>query len=410
MAVLGNRGRQNIKEMTMAEYSRKKLLAYADSLKELANCLVEEEEHKEADADMPNLQEQAGDVDMPYTMKRRQVMDHYQARERQQALCEHVKELSKTLSKMAAEAFSYRPFPERLRRRVVMALRTEKIRVRDLYYLEDAHYSIGVRMSSEAQGGHGAPEIADMLSVLLDKRLLPAITSPVWVDKEEKLYVFLEEPAFLVVPGYAKAVKENESVSGDNYALIDTASGELCALLADGMGSGEIAGRDSEKVLELMEKLLEAGTDQDAAIQLLNNDLAVSVGQNMSTLDMCTMDLYSGMCRFRKAGAATTFLKSNSYVEQIQITSLPLGIFQERENQVVVREIIENDYIIMVTDGIIDALEDGYEEVLQRYIEDIPNVSPGEMAQRILQFALHISGGRVADDMTVLVLGVYANG
>ena len=46
MAVLGNRGRQNIKEMTMAEYSRKKLLAYADSLKELANCLVEEEEHK----------------------------------------------------------------------------------------------------------------------------------------------------------------------------------------------------------------------------------------------------------------------------------------------------------------------------------------------------------------------------
>jgi len=154
---------------------------------------------------------------------------------------------------------------------------------------------------------------------------------------------------------------------------------------------------------------LEAGTDQDAAIQLLNNDLAVSVGQNMSTLDMCTMDLYSGMCRFRKAGAATTFLKSNSYVEQIQITSLPLGIFQERENQVVVREIIENDYIIMVTDGIIDALEDGYEEVLQRYIEDIPNVSPGEMAQRILQFALHISGGRVADDMTVLVLGVYAN-
>lgn len=393
MAVLGNRGRQNIKEMTMAEYSRKKLLSYADSLKELANCLVEEVEKEEA-----------------HPLERQQVVEQYQERERQQALCGHVRELSKVLSKMATEAFSYRPFPERLRRRVVMALRAEKIRVSELYYLEDAHYSIGVKMGSEVQGGYGAREVADMLSVLLDKRLLPAMTSPTWVDREEKIYVFLEEPRFLVVPGYAKAVKENEKVSGDNYALIDTASGELCALLADGMGSGEVAGRDSERVLELMEKLMDAGTDLDAAIELLNNDLAVSPGQNMSTLDMCSLDLYSGMCRFRKAGAATTFLKSNTYVEQIQISSLPLGIFQEREHQVIVREIIENDYIIMVTDGIIDALEEGYEEVLQRYIEDMPNVSPGEMAQRILQFALHISGGRVADDMTVLVLGVYANG
>lgn len=390
MAVLGNRGRQSIKEMTMAEYSRKKLLAYADSLKELANCLVGEEETTD-------------------TLKRQQLMEHYQERERQQALCGHVRELSNIVSKMAAEAFSYRPFPERLRRRVIVALRAEKIQVSDLYYLEDTRYSIGVKMSSDVQGGHGTREVADMLSVLLDKRLLPAITSPAWVSREDKIYVFLEEPGFLAIPGYAKAVKETETVSGDNYAIIDTASGEICALLADGMGSGEVAGRDSEKVLELMEKLLDAGMDQDAAISVLNNDLAVSPGQNMSTLDMCTLDLYSGMCRFRKAGAATTFLKSNSYVEQIQIASLPLGIFQERENQVVVREIIENDYIIMVTDGILDALGDGYEEVLQRYIEDLPNVSPGEMAQRILHFALHISGGRVADDMTVLILGIYAN-
>ena len=392
MAVLGSRGRQNIKEMTMAEYSRKKLLSYADSLKELADCLVEEE-------------------DMPCMLERQQSVEHYMAQERQQALCGHVKELSRMLSKMAAEAFSYRPFPERLRRRVMMALRAEKIKVSDIYYLEDDHYSIGVKMSSEVQSGFGTGDVADMLSVLLDKRLLPAATSPAWLDREERIYVFLEEPRFLVVPGYAKAVKENEVISGDNYALIDTIDGEVCALLADGMGSGEVAGRDSEKVLELMEKLLDAGTDPDAAIGLLDNDLAVSPGQNMSTLDMCSLDLYSGMCRFRKAGAAATFLKSNSYVELIQIASLPLGIFRDRENEVVVREIIENDYIIMVTDGVIDALEEsGYEEVLQRYIEDLPNVSPGEMAQRILQFALHISGGRVADDMTVLVLGIYANG
>lgn len=410
MAILENWSRKNIKEMTMADYSRKKLLAYADSLKELADCLVGGEPTGPV-RELGNGEESAIHTTEPADfLRRQQAVDHHRAKERQQALCGHMAELSRTLSKMATEAFSYRPFPERLRRKVVSALRAEKLRVSHIYYLDGSHYSIGVKMSSEMQSGHNTQDVAAMLSVLLDKRLLPAVTSTAWVDKEERVFVFREEPRFLIVPGYAKAVKENETVSGDSYALVDTADGELCALLADGMGSGETAGQDSEMVLEIMEKLLEAGTNPDAALRLLNNDLAVSPAQNMSTLDMCTLDLYSGMCCFRKAGAAATFLKSNSYVEQIQITSLPLGIFQERDNQVVAREIIENDYIIMVTDGIIDALENnGYEEILRRYLEDMQSLSPGEMAQRILQFSLHCSGGRVADDMTVLVLGVYGN-
>lgn len=397
MAILGNYREKSIFEMTVTDYSKTKLLTYADSFRELADCMGAKE---------------------PVVCEDRQLaLEQHREWERQQALCEHMKEISGLLTKVAVQTFSFETFPERWKRKVVQELRQEKIQIMDLYKIRDAAeperdtpYAIGVRMYSEYSGGYSVQDVADMLSVLLDKRLVPSVLAPLRVDRELKTFVFMEEPVFLAVPGYAKAVKENETVSGDNYSLLETAGGELSVLLADGMGSGEIAGRDSESVLELMEHFLEAGADMESAMQMVNNALLVMMKENMSTLDVCTLDLYSGMCRFRKAGGATTFLKSNSYVEQIGIPTLPLGIFRETEYPVVERELIENDFVIMVTDGIIDALEEcGYEDGLQRYIEDLHCRTPEEMAQRILQFALKRSGGRVADDMTVVVLGIYRN-
>lgn len=397
MTVTGSRNRQDTREMMLADYSRKRLLTYADSFQELAHCLGNDCRLSSED--------------------RQQLLESYNLWEKQQILCNHMAEVSKILAKMASEVFYFTPLPERLKKKITQALKSEKIILKDIYYIrssgdvqEERELSIGANISSERSGGYHIQDVADMLSVLLDRRLSVAVASPYRVDREEKTFIFVEEPCFLVVPGYAKAVKEGESMSGDNYSIIETIKGDFNVFLADGMGSGEDACRDSEWVLDLLEKLVEAGYDMDTAMSLLNNALLVASGQNMSTLDVCSVDLYSGMCRFRKAGAATTFLKSNTYVEQITMQSLPLGIFQNRESEVITRELIENDYIIMVTDGVIDALEGGgYEEMLQSYIEDLQERNPEEMARKILQFALRCSGGRVADDMTVVVLGVYTS-
>ena len=92
------------------------------------------------------------------------------------------------------------------------------------------------------------------------------------------------------------------------------------------------------------------------------------------------------------------------------MNTLPLGIFQNQESETVSRELIENDYIIMVTDGVTDALAaGGYEDMLCSYLEDMEESNPGEMARRILQLALRLGGGHVMDDMTVVVLGVFSS-
>lgn len=397
MTITGSRDRQENRELMLADYSRKRLLTYADSFQEIAHCL--------------------GEDCYPDSEDRVQCLENYSMWEKQQVLCSHMAEVSRILEKMATEVFRFTPLPERMRRKVVQALKSEKIVLADIYYIQSMEteeennvLTIGISVCSERPGGYHIQDVADMLSVILDKRLSPAVATPYRVDKELKTFLLVEEPRFLVVPGYAKAVKEGETMSGDNYALIETVKGGFHVLLADGMGSGENACRDSEWVLDLMQTLTEAGYDVDTAMNLLNNALLVATKQNMSTLDVCSLDLYNGMCQFRKAGAATTFLKSNTYVEQICMESLPLGVFQNRAAEVITRELIENDYIIMVTDGVIDALEDdGYEDLLQSYIEELQERNPEEIARKILEFVLLCSGGRIADDMTVVVLGVYTS-
>ena len=87
---------------------------------------------------------------------------------------------------------------------------------------------------------------------------------------------------------------------------------------------------------------------------------------------------------------------------------LPLGIFFRNEDEYVSRELMDNDYLIMVTDGVLDAFSAGdYEEMLGQYLRDMRECSPAEVAKRILQFALKCSGGHIKDDMTILVLEVF---
>lgn len=193
----------------------------------------------------------------------------------------------------------------------------------------------------------------------------------------------------------------------------------MTVLLSDGMGCGEEACADSSQVLDMMEKMMEAGFETNMAAEMVNGALLAagdrSGRRNMSTLDICSLNLYQGLCIFRKIGAAASFLKSNSYVEQISMPGLPLGILscgreedQGIQHQSVSRELIDNDYIIMVSDGVLDALqESGYENAMVHYLESMQEQHPEEMAGSLLQFVLRCSQGRIADDMTVLVLGVF---
>lgn len=163
-----------------------------------------------------------------------------------------------------------------------------------------------------------------------------------------------------MLTGSAKAIKQSEAVSGDCFESFEYGEGSVAILMSDGMGAGESALKSSSMVVDLMQRFLEAGFSVEAAMRLVNGVLLTSgTSQNTSTIDCCNIDLYQGLCHFCKVGAAPSYLKRGNLVEQISSRNLPLGLVEEPESESVTRYLEDGDYIILLSDGVADAMNQG---------------------------------------------------
>ena len=146
---------------------------------------------------------------------------------------------------------------------------------------------ISMILSTE-RSGCKASQAADMLTVLLGKHLQPSPGSPYLIEREPHCFQFTEEPKYVALTGVSRAVKEGEKISGDQYAMLESEKGRLLLLLSDGTGAGEDASRGSGRVLDLMEKMLEAGFDTEESVNMLNSALyAQNEEEDHPTVDIC---------------------------------------------------------------------------------------------------------------------------
>lgn len=226
-------------------------------------------------------------------------------------------------------------------------------------------------------------------------------------DFEE--YLFLEEVNFVTISGSARRTREDEDCSGDNYTYMELNSGQTFMSICDGMGSGTRAGEYSEMVIDMLEQLLESGFGESTALKLINSVLlSGNQWQEPAAVDMALVDQYSGVCQFLKMGAACTYIKRGNWVECIRSTSLPMGVFEDVDVETITKKLYDGDFIIMISDGIVDSLKDEDKEAaMGRIIMDIHTSSPREMAWEILSRALEKSQGIPNDDMTVVCTGVW---
>ncbi|MCM1173439.1 MAG: SpoIIE family protein phosphatase [Blautia sp.] len=376
------------------EYGRQKLLGYAESFRDLAELFEEE------GAEIP-----------PEDKDRQEYLWQKKLCESRGLLAEHLKEMAHIMADVAKESYQYHPVGERKYRQIAHALKEAGILLKNFMILEneDGHLAMSLMMKTQTQESVAIEDVADLISVAMNIRVRASEHTPLFMAREWSIYYFLEEPVFHILTGFAKATKETEKISGDNYSFCETEQGRMTAILSDGMGSGEKACEESGRVIEMMERLIEAGFRKEAAVQIINGALAAGEQeQNMSTLDICELNLYTGACEFMKIGAACTYIKREHLVDRLSARNLPLGVFQQIEPETIHRQLQDGDYIIMLSDGVLDALEQGIgEEILPELIGKISHTNPGEIARQILNYCLHQSKGKVRDDMTVLVIGMW---
>ena len=373
---------------------RQKLMGYAESFEELGKSFRQEIQITGED--------------------RQNILEKCMLWQSRQIMGDHLQEVARIMERVAGEELGYCPLEEKKRKSLVQALKSEGIIARDLCYVEKDGSSsgteAGISMTLSTEKRHyKAAQVADMLTVLLGKKLQVSSGSPYLVEQEPHCFLFTEEPKYIALTGVSRAVKEGEKVSGDQYATMESEKGKLILMLSDGTGSGEDASRGSGRVMDLMEKMLEAGFGTEASVNLLNSALyAQNEEDDHPTIDLCSLDLYTGECEICKVGGVATFWKTSGRVLCVGGESLPLGIFQKVQIERQMCQIRPGDLLVMMTDGVLDMMEDG-EERMAQVLEGLQEQNPQEIAEKILSYAICASEGRIRDDMTVFVLCLWEN-
>ncbi len=252
-------------------------------------------------------------------------------------------------------------------------------------------------------------ELAKQFSGIGTERFVSSPENPVLLGSEEVLLTFVEDSRYLVCQGLARTVKDTEQISGDSFSFLALQDGRFVMSLSDGMGSGMVASKESEMVIDLLEKFLEAGFRPDASIRMMNSAM-VTHGENnlFSTVDVADIQLDSGKCQLYKVGAAPTFIKHGNHVARITCENPPVGLFSKMEIQTAEVTLKHGDFIIMVSDGVLEHLHvDQPEETMKEILNSIDTTNAKQMARQVLEYVLLYTQGQVRDDMTVLVAGVW---
>ncbi len=278
-----------------------------------------------------------------------------------------------------------------------------------LYQRQNGKLSLQLRAASKWGNYIPIKDLAKVASQGLKRDMVPGKYTHTLVGKEPVFLTFEEDTLFHTLQGVARLTKDHAQVSGDSFSFLDLEGGQCVMALSDGMGSGISACKESEMVIELIEKFLESGFQKETAIRMMNSAMVIQGEDGIfSTVDLASMDLYTGMCEFYKIGAAAAFIKRSEEVECISSASLPAGIFHQIEIEKSSRQLEDGDMVVLLTDGVLDYMRvPAPEETMREILETIESNNPGQMAKQILEQILLFTAGKVPDDMTVLVTGIW---
>jgi stage II sporulation protein E len=336
---------------------------------------------------------------------------HNKMAESREIIAGQLNEVASIINDFSLDLYKTIDISETRKRQMLYQLSSNNIEAKKIAIFEKRNGKQEIYLTCKMEKGTciTTKEAALYVGEVVGKRVRPVDTCKKVISKDFDTFIFVEDVNYKILTGMSRMAKDGERISGDNFSFIYPEPETMVMTLSDGMGSGEDAYEESESVVELLEKFIEAGFKKESAIKLINSILILKSGeQTFSTIDMSVINLYSGNCDFMKIGASSTFIKNREMVEVINSTSLPVGVIEQVEYDVISRNLEEDTYIIMVTDGVIDCIKGEEKEmVLAEYISMLSIKNPNDIANSVLNYALESNELIPRDDMTVLVAGFW---
>ncbi|MBU3129189.1 stage II sporulation protein E [Clostridium tagluense] len=335
--------------------------------------------------------------------------------EGRELLANQISNMADSVSEIVEDFNSEIQIDTAMEKLICRALDKNSIKYNELMCLNDKTGRMSIKFSLEACSGRQmcVKELLPIVNGVTGKCMCVSDEGCSINPKTNMCKVTMEEtPKFHVVTNVARQCKDGEKFNGDSYSFGKLMDGSYMSIISDGMGSGPEAGRESEAAVELIEKFTSAGFSKITAINTVNSIMTLRFSQEekFSTIDLSSIDLYTGEIDFMKVGAVATFLKSGDRLEIIKSKSLPIGVLDKADIDIQQMRLKNGDIIVMLSDGVLDYNDENVGRVdwIVDYLGKNNCNNPKELADGLLSEAKKLSGNRVKDDMTVLVSKIYS--
>lgn len=330
--------------------------------------------------------------------------------EGRQLIANHLNNIGETVKEMVEDFDANIAFKAQTEKCVKKALERAGIQFANVFCIQDKSRRINIKVVLRSSCNKDT----------CHNKMLPIINSATGLNMSIANYdeltekqehydtvVFEETPKFNVLTCVESECKYGENFNGDSYGYGMLRDGMYMIVLSDGMGSGPEASGESEAAVKLIEKFAAAGFSREIAVNTVNSIMTMkfSEEEKFSTLDIANIDGYTGDLTMMKVGAVSTFIKRAGKVEVINSKTLPMGVLDKVDIDVIEKKVMDGDILIMFSDGVLECEgnTDLMENWIINYLEENEEEDVSNIAKKIIHRAKEVNNGKAKDDMTVIV-------
>lgn len=247
-------------------------------------------------------------------------------------------------------------------------------------------------------------QIVELCSNILEQNMCIKLILNISKTEKSKIKI-VSTPKYNIKSEIISYTKTGENISGDSYLQLELQDLRQLSVISDGVGSGESASRSSSTVINMLERLLSGGFDEDKAIEIINSVIKLKGEDELfATLDAAIINEKDAQCYFIKLGAAPTYLIEKGKVVTITSTNIPVGLVDSSDYIPICKKLDYGDFVIQLSDGVIPDTIDPNNNYIKNFLSTCDITKSAKVIAQELKEVININNdGVYDDDITVIV-------
>jgi len=207
---------------------------------------------------------------------------------------------------------------------------------------------------------------------------------------------------------YLSATREAQ-LGGDLFDIHRLDDTRTMLMVADVSGKGLGAAVETARVKYSIRMLAQDDDDPTSVLEKFNRTFLTGARDSSSFVSVFlgVLDHRTGTLRYANAGHGPAYIRSKRGVDQLNVTGPLVGIRTDAIYAAATVDIGPDDILVLATDGLTEARDSSgmmlEDERAMRWIEDA-RTDPQELADDLVRRLRKYAGGRIADDLALLVV------